>query len=251
MLLKNKIFYIILFLLLCIPTVGYAQSDSLMQSSSRQKGVSVIVRYPKQKTLDKFNNDDNFRYEEEKAVAPGLIDRLIMWILRKIFGNVSYEETPSVTSIWNYIIIPLAILIILIAIIKLSGIKITGLFGRKSKNVDLTYLIDDEDVRASEFDELLAKALSDKNYRLAVRYLYLKTLQKLDEAQLIEWSPNKTNHSYINELTNRDLIPSFRDKVLLFELVWYGEYQIKEPEFDQIHNAFASFNQNVTQSASV
>ncbi|MCL1943434.1 MAG: DUF4129 domain-containing protein [Candidatus Azobacteroides sp.] len=245
---KVKSFHIILFILLCIPFAGNAQRDSLSISEHRDAGVSVVVRRPDQKSIDAFNHDDDFQYEEEKAASPGFFTRLIHWILQKILGKPYIDDSPFGFD-WDYVIIPAAILIIIFAIVKLTGIKVTGIFGRKSKKVDLTYLVDDEDVRASEFDELLAKALGDKNYRLAVRYLYLGTLQQLDELKLIVWNPNKTNHSYIAELTDQSLKSSFREKVSLFELVWYGEYQIKESEFEQIRQTFAAFSRKYQQTA--
>ncbi len=236
---------------MCLSLSGYAQTDSLsvVQQSSNNV-VKIEVRKPSQSKIDKFSDDDNFKYEEEPIASPGFIDRFLTWLLYKIFGNIN-PDGHSIKVFWNFIIIPLAVIIIIFAILKLLGIKVTGIFGRKASKVDLNFKIGDEDVRGSEFDELLAKALADKNYRLAVRYLYLKTLQKLDELQLITWNPNKTNHSYINELSNKKLTSSFQEKVFLFELVWYGEYQIKEIEFDQIQQAFISFNQQLQQQPTV
>jgi len=234
-------------LFLCLSFTGYAQPDSLFHTN-QNPDVSVIVRHPDQKSIDKFNNDDNFQYEEK--YTPDFFDRLMTWAKRKLFGNIKLGDN-SFFFIRDYIVIPVAILLIIFAIIKLSKIKVTGIFGRKPKNTDLTYLIDDENVKGSEFDELMAKALDDKNYRLAVRYLYLKTLQQLDRLQLIAWNPNKTNRSYVDELTDKSLVPSFREKIFLFELIWYGEYQIKESDFAQIQHTFAMFNQKMQQAANV
>ena len=235
-----------LFLFFYVSFAGYTQSDALSQTNEKSD-VSVVVRHPDQKSIDKFLNDDDFRYEED--YVPGFFERLLTWILRKIFGNARFDNSPSpLLFVQNFIIIPAAILLIVFAGIKLAGIKATGIFGRKAKKSDLTYMIDDENVKGSEFDELIAKALDDGNYRLAVRYLYLKTLQQLDLLQLIVWNPNKTNRSYVEELTDKSLIPSFREKIFLFELIWYGEYQIKESDFVQIRHTFSTFNQKLQQS---
>ena len=240
---------IVFLLFFCLSFAGYAQQDSLSQSNQKSD-VSVVVRQPDPKSIEEFNNDDDFRYDEQET--PGFFERLITWIWRKIFGNVKSQDGINPFSfIKDFVIIPVAILIIIFAIIKLTKINATGILGRKSKKTDLTYRIDDENVRGSEFDELMAKALDSKNYRLAVRYLYLKTLQQLDLLQLIVWNPNKTNRSYVNELTNKSLAPSFSEKIFLFELIWYGEYQIKESDFVQVQHAFELFNQNLQQSANV
>lgn len=230
----------LLFLLLNFTVV--AQQDTIRYS----KETAVEVRVPSQKKIDKFNNDKNFQYEEE-TFSPSLFERIFWWILEKIFGKLKYSEVQTITSnFWDYFVIPLAIIILILVILKFLGVNYSGIFGRKQKSVDLNYLIDDEDVNSSRFDELFAKALQDKNYRLALRYLYLKSLQKLNDNELITWHPNKTNHSYIDELAvNKGLQNSFREKVYLFELIWYGEYQITESEFSQIHKIFTAFNQRI------
>ena len=243
-----KIQYILLLFLFSITLPVFAQTDSLIYS----KDATVVVRVPSQESIDKYNADKTFQYEEEDR-SLGLMERLVWWLLEKLFDNINYSQVQdTTTSIWNYVIIPLAILIILLVILKFLGVNFSGIFGRKAKSIDLGFQVGSEDVNSSQFDILFAQALESKNYRLAVRYLYLKALQQLNDLQLIKWHQNKTNHSYINELSSHNSLQiSFREKVFLFELIWYGEYQIQENEFEQIRYAFTLFNQKVKQFASV
>ena len=238
--LNNRIFSLLLLLLLAF--TASAQQDTLRYS----KETTVEVRVPSQKKIDRFNNDETYQYEEE-SYSLSLFERFMWWLLEKIFGKLKFTEVQSMTSnFWNYFLTPLAILILIFVILKLLGVNYSGIFRRNNKSMDLDYHIDDEDVNSSRFEEMFAKALQDKNYRLAIRYLYLMSLQKLNDNQLISWHPNKTNHSYIEELsTNKSLQVLFKEKVYLFELIWYGEYPIKEVEFDQIQHSFTVFNQHI------
>ena len=230
----------LLFLLITF-TVS-AQQDMLLYS----KETTVEIRIPSQEKIDRFNDDETYQYEEA-SFSPSLFERFLWWILEKIFGKMKFSEAQTITSnFWDYFVTPLAILILILVILKFLGVNYSGIFRKKGKSIGIDYYIDDEDVNSNKLDELFARALQNKNYRLAIRYLYLISLQKLNDNQLIKWHPNKTNHSYIEELsTNKNLQVLFKEKVYLFELVWYGEYQIKELEFDQIQKSFTVFNQHI------
>ncbi|MCD7973569.1 MAG: DUF4129 domain-containing protein [Candidatus Azobacteroides sp.] len=241
---KTTVRYIIFLLFLAIGPDGFSQEEPVQIT----KETEVELRTPSQASIDKFNQDEHFQYEEE-TYSPGLLMRFLMWLLEKILPSIQYDEVAQVsTNIWEYVIIPLAVLIILIVIFKFLGVNFSGIFGRKAKAIDIRYEVGQEDVRISPFDQLLEEAMNARNFRLAVRYLYLKTLQELNTRELIEWDPNKTNHAYIRELSSDlSLQHSFSEKVYLFEQVWYGEYEIGEPEFQQIKEIFSVFNRKIQQ----
>jgi hypothetical protein len=232
-------------LLLCAPFISGAQLDTTRYS----KEVSVEVRTPKTESIEKFNNSKHFQYTEE-IIDTGLLERLLSWLLQKLFSNMESTSIPDITKkIWNYAIIPMSTLIIIFATLKLLGIKTSAIFGQKPKSTEIKYAVYDEDVNSTELDNLFATALSEGNLRLAVRYMFLKSLKQLNDLQLIKWNPTKTNHSYIDELSaDKSLQTAFQKKVQLFDLIWYGEYPIRTNEFEQIHQIFNTFYQQVHQS---
>ena len=65
--------------------------------------------------------------------------------------------------------------------------------------------------------------MGNGNYRLAIRWCFLKALQWLNTENKITWHPAKTNIDYQLELKDKNLISEFISLNRVFEYVWYGE----------------------------
>ena len=55
----------------------------------------------------------------------------------------------------------------------------------------------------SEYNALIHDAESKNDFNLSIRYLYLQSLKKLSDNELIVFSPDKTNNLYVQELSGR------------------------------------------------
>lgn len=105
----------------------------------------------------------------------------------------------------------------------------------------------DEDPRAME-DDLEGKLqhyLQTGDYRQAVRYLYLKSLRMLDDRGLIKYHREATNHEYWQQLGDTAQAAPFRGLTRIYEKVWYGEFALGKPVFDQVHGYFEDFYKTV------
>jgi hypothetical protein len=102
-----------------------------------------------------------------------------------------------------------------------------------------------ENIHDINFDGEIEKAVTQHNYRLAVRLLYLRCLKQLSDAELIKWQIDKTNSAYINELSNQEQRKVFKTLTLQFEYVWYGEFAIDAPVFKNINTLFQDFNKDI------
>jgi hypothetical protein len=92
----------------------------------------------------------------------------------------------------------------------------------------------------TDMDSLIAQAVRDKNFRLAVRYQYLKNLHKLAEKGFVQYAVDKTNYQYVNELTNAGLRNEFAGITLNYEYVWYGEFNIDETIYRKLETGFTN-----------
>ena len=122
-----------------------------------------------------------------------------------------------------------------------------GFFQRPSAKTNVTALPDEAEhlLFNTDYSTLIAKAVSAGNYRMAVRYQYLQTLQRLAAKGLIEFAPDKTNYQYVLELTGKQYKNSFASVTLHYEYVWYGEFEIDANIYEMVQTKFKQFNSGV------
>ncbi len=122
-----------------------------------------------------------------------------------------------------------------------------GFFKRPVKNNQLaTPEVSEETITGeSDFDSHINQAIRTGNYRLAIRYQYLKTLHKLADKHLIELAADKTNHQYVQEIGHRPYQNDFASLTLSYEYIWYGEFDIDENAYHRIAPGFSGFNQKI------
>lgn len=122
-----------------------------------------------------------------------------------------------------------------------------GFFQRSYAKSNVTRLDDElnELSKTADYAKLLAYAVSKSDYRLAVRYHYLQTLQKLATKGLIQFASDKTNYEYVRELSGKSFKNDFVSLTLNYEHVWYGEFAVDEIIFITIQNKFKKFNNEV------
>ena len=103
---------------------------------------------------------------------------------------------------------------------------------------------DDWDPTEVELDELtkkLSEAIDKNDYRGCVRIYYTMILKELIEKQWIQWEKKKTNLHYLLELGGRKERAELEKSIRVFELVWYGDYNIQKNEYEQIAPQMKNF----------
>ncbi len=116
-----------------------------------------------------------------------------------------------------------------------------AVFSKRSKKATVEVDQDEEDVTlTNNYDSLLRKAYNAGELRMAMRFLFLKTLQKLNDRELIRYSVDKTNSNYVKELppAKRSLFASL---ALYYEYIWYGNATVSKETFDAIEIKFNEF----------
>ncbi len=93
------------------------------------------------------------------------------------------------------------------------------------------------------YDIEIQKAISSQNFRLAIRLLYLQTLKRLAEENIINYKQERTNSDYVMQLFNTSYYKDFFRLTRHFEYAWYGQLPVAPASFDVIRNEFSSFKQ--------
>ena len=98
----------------------------------------------------------------------------------------------------------------------------------------------ENNLHETDLDRYLRTAITNNDYRLAVRLYYLNILKQYSLHELIVWKKDKTNGEYLTEIRRRNdpTYPDFRTATLLFERVWYGDKVINERGYAEIQRVF-------------
>jgi hypothetical protein len=106
--------------------------------------------------------------------------------------------------------------------------------------------IDEEDIQNNDFDALIRRATTQKNYVLAVRLYYMAILKELDLKGDIKWQKEKTNSRYLYEMKAHPLLMPFNNCTNLFDTYFYGQRLLDENVFTGVQTEFESLLKSVT-----
>ncbi len=189
-------------------------------------------------------NDEAFVYERNKK-SSGWWSRFKTW-LNDFWNNLfdfKDEGQASKFTEWTLKIAAVVIALLMIYFIFKAVINDEGrwVFGKSSDKSIIPVTDIENNIHETNFKTLIAKAESDTNYRLAIRYYYLWLLKQLTQAEIIKYDVEKTNSDYQNEIITKDLKKQFSYTSYLYNYIWYGEFEVNANEFNKAKIAFNDF----------
>lgn len=225
----------ILFLIFLISFFG---KSSIAQKQTLNDSSTVVIRSFNNRKLQEFKNDKDFQYELLKEPSKSLWEKFWEWFWWKI-SEIMRTKTGR-TTVWT-LLITAGLAAITFFVIKVMGMNNGGLFSRKASS-ELPYTTDTEDINLIAFDEAIEEAVKNRNFRLAIRLLYLQSLKKLSDKGYIQWQFNKSDSDYIKEVSGKSWQALFKKLTSSFEYAWYGEMNISNDEFQDLQAQFQQFN---------
>jgi hypothetical protein len=189
-------------------------------------------------TVNRFQKDEAFIYandpaywtkaekkeEEEEDDRPG----------RNRVGDFLSDSTVRTII---YIILGVILVLIIYRIVVVNNLFMTPASRKRiEENEEPETEIDD-----NSLDTKVQKAILEKNYRLAIRFMYLKTLRSLNEKGWIRYHAQGTNNEYINQVHHYGAGNEFRFLTHVYEYVWYGEFALTEEQFNKVQQSFQHF----------
>lgn len=244
--LKSSLFTLIfLFVLVSFSTLADIKKFPPKLEILAQDSSKITVRKPLESKMMALRKLKDYQYTAQQSQV---IDTWWKRLLRRFFnwfnslftgvGNPTFWKTAAYVFIAG---------VIVYVTLKLMGVDFSGLYRKKNSN-EIPYETLGENIHAIDFADSIAEAITQKNYRLAVRLYYLKALKELTDREMIDWRINKTNRSYVYELNSPTLRPDFERITLQFEYAWYGDFPVDETQFLNIKNQFLTFSNSVSAS---
>ncbi|MEP2240482.1 MAG: hypothetical protein ABJI22_19095 [Maribacter sp.] len=236
--------YTILIIFLQLTTltaIAQGTNDSIIKIDSS----SVLTVRSNDEDLSKKYTGDEFNYTFKTGESQNLLARFINWVgqgLHNVFGiNIS----PQLLELIEYFIYFLLIILVVYLVVKLLiNENFNSLFQKKAKAVSDINLTE-EHIEGIDINELLNTAIEQKDYRLAIRYQFLLTLQKLSKEDIIEWHFDKTNSDYFAEIEQPEIKRGFKKIAYLYDYIWYGEQAIDDIKYTKSVLDFESINKQI------
>jgi hypothetical protein len=95
------------------------------------------------------------------------------------------------------------------------------------------------------FPGSLKDAIANRDYRLAIRYYYLRLLKDLDKQGIIKYEYQKTNAEYLAEIKEKDLQQSVKRIIRLYNFIWYGNFPVNGEDFNTVRESFRRIETNL------
>lgn len=213
-------------------------NDSLIRIDTS----SVLTVKQFNEDFSKIYTDEEFNYATKTGESQNILARFLNWIgqgLQRIFG---IELSPQILEILEYLIYLLLFILAIYLIVRvLTNESFNRLFTKKAKNLSSVDLRK-EHIETIDLNQLLNDALTTEDYRLAIRYQFLITLQKLSQEDVIQWHYEKTNSDYLTEIKESSLQQGFKKVAYLYDYIWYGEQPINVTKYEKVIVDFKSIN---------
>ncbi len=203
----------------------------------------LAVRQIDKENLQKYQGDPAFDYEVIQADQTWW-DHFMTWlsnIFQRMFeGLFGVEQAAGLFAFFLRIVPYLLLGILIFLLIKFFLNANASALLRARKKQSAVILSEEEHlIKNEDLQQLVQKALADKNYRLAVRYYYLFLLKLMSEKEIISWELQKTNDDYLQEIEKSELQLPFRTITRLYNYVWYGDFPMDESKYYKAEKTFS------------
>lgn len=165
--------------------------------------------------------------ERSESSGPGWLDNLL---------------SSSATRIFFWLVAAVFILFILYRLFLAKGVFTRNVAITENTSPEVK---DEQITSDSDLESLIRQAVLARNYRLAIRYQYLRTLRKLAAKHIIEMAADKTNYQYVREISDNKYRNDFAALTLSYEYAWYGEFAVEEDLYHRLERSFSGFNQKL------
>jgi hypothetical protein len=218
-----KYITLIFFCLLLKTTTGQERAAEPYHSQVRAVPDSVAGKMKKERDF-LYANDPSYWVEKRPQPSP----------------FASFLERLARSPVLKWVLYSFLAAVILFVLYQVMVVNNFFIFSRRTRG-KRTEEPHEEELSEENVEQKLNDAIVSGNYRLAIRYLYLKTLYLLNARKLITLRAGATNHDYLVQMQKQMAGKDFRNLTQVYEYVWYGEYHPSDSQFDIIETNFKQF----------
>jgi hypothetical protein len=206
-----------------IDGLGVSDENMLQQARERVQAlldfratqVQVAASSDSLNTLDKVLQDSRFQYPDEPELIP----------TQPPPDDLNLPDLPQPSAGLSQFVLIIGGLVVvgLVAVYIARGLRIQGAAVKETSELG------DDPETSVDATTLAANSETARDYRSAVRYLYLSSLLLLDERGLIHYDRTLTNREHLGQIADKpQLLELLRPVVNTFDRVWYGFAPLSE-----------------------
>jgi len=157
------------------------------------------------------------------------------------------RETGFLYELWFTTLIWIIIIgIFIAAVIYFLAQNKINIFSKESiSSPDEESDKEEEDIFHLSYTKLIQNAEKGKDYRSAIRLMFLQTLKLLSDTNTIHYQPDYTNFDYLQQLKPSKYHNEFFDVMRNYEYVWYGKFDISTGQYTAIKNKFLKLQHTI------
>ncbi len=227
-------------------SLSIAQQDSL---NIKYDQVKQDAKEINEDHLTEYKEDKAFNYvetaEEDSVLAK--IQRWFVHMVTKIFEFIFGAGKATGIIYFVLRVLPYILLGVLFFLLVKFFLKVNSRGILMGKQGQATVVFTDEEniIKNEDIQDLINKAIQQKNYRLAIRYSYLLVLKQLSESELIRWEQQKTNEDYIKEIEKESIKGHFETITRIYDYVWYGEFNVDALKYERLKPSFETISKSI------
>ena len=226
------------------------------QLATNATDLSQSTLEPKLEQAD-FDSEKIEAYKTEKAFEYlNKIEEDSWWIRLKRWLNLKWNAflqwlfgDYQTNAFWSAVLqaLPYLLLVLVTVVITWLFIRLNPANAVMAEPIKGTVNLQKEEeiVKTADISSLIDRAIDDENYRLAVRYLYLKSLRILDKNKHISYRFQKTNEDYINEIKETKIKEQFIKITRLYDFIWYGDFNLSKERFTKVNEEFKKMEESL------
>lgn len=196
---------------------------------------TVRVISPSPELEESVFSDSAYDFGRDVATGPSVGDQILSRIAEFLFDRTAPEDLNNarLVILWTLIVAGTVTAIFIFRKSAFARLLHPAPASRKFDFRDLGEHIGELDIPS-----LIRNAVAAGDYRLAVRWQFLRTLNDLDRLKLIRFAPYKTNFDYRRELGDQPLNRLFREICRVYEYAWYGRFELGKEAYERSRLAF-------------
>jgi hypothetical protein len=214
-------------------SVSNTDDENDLQADTKIAG-EVTLRNVPDTTVARMKSEKTFAYANDPAY----------WIRQKrVYKKGFWDYVFDFFTSAGLRIVFYSLLVCLAIFVLYRVVVVNNLFGVNSSKKPRLPTEEPEvvDLSREVIDDRIQEAIDKKDFQVAIRYLFIKTLFALNERNWIQFHPEATNNQYLDQMKTHPQNKDFRFLTQVYEYVWYGKFQITEKQFSLVHSSFKNF----------